>query len=365
MLRCTQAWTVVAVALLGFAPALRAAPAKDALKEQGLTKAGTAYVVTEEADVLAGMKTLRDEKKAVDTDNRTRMGYEAKLAADRKFLKDSKKEAQGLEERLAVVRDANTHNRMVARLNLLIVKAGEAIDEQKELADKISKVGSDSQTKFVDDLMSLSEKADAATEKYEKLADDPDVKSALAKATPHLPLGPTPEFTAAIAELKKWREKVETEAIPLLEQGGVHLVDVRVNNESVPMILDPGSSTILLPGDVAEKLKMVPGPQDPTVQMRIADGSIVEGRQMMIKSVRVGRFTIENVACVVLQTNLKEAPALLGNSFLSHFIVKLDQKAGKLHLTEVESGDKEKKISVIDAKPSAAGDPVEKKTSSK
>jgi clan AA aspartic protease (TIGR02281 family) len=351
MLRCTRAWLVAAVALFACVPALLAAPTKDPLKEQGLTKVGSTYVVTEEADVLAGMKALRDEKKQVDADNRIRQGYESKLAADRKFVKDSKKEAQGLEERLAVVRDANVHNRMVARFNTLVVKVQEALDEQKELVDKISKVGSDSQTKFVDDLVALGEKADAATEKYTKLTDDPDVKAALAKATPKLPLGPTEDFTKAAEDLKKWREKIESEAIPMVEEGGVHVVDVRVNGESIPMIVDPGSSTIMLTTELAQKLRMVPGDQDPTIQMRLADGHIVDGKQMVLKSVRVGRFTRENVECVVLLNNDKEAQPLLGNSFLANFVVKMDQKSGKLHLTEVDTT--EKKISVIGAKPSA------------
>jgi clan AA aspartic protease (TIGR02281 family) len=364
MLRCTCAWVLGCVVLLVSASAFCADSAKtDALKSNGLTKSGSTYVVPEEADVLEGMKSLHETKKQVDADARVRKGYEAKLTADRNFIKTSKVEADRLSERLAVVSDAATHNRMVARFNLLIVKVNEAIDDQRDLADKIGKVGSDAQTKFVDDLMPLGEKADAAIAKYEKLADDADVKAALAKSGAQAKLGPSTEFAAAVDELKKWRSQVETEAIPLLEEGGVHLVDVRVNGESVPMILDSGSSMITLPKDVAEKLKMVPGPQDPPIKLRIADGNIIEGRQMMIKSVRVGRFTVENVSCVILQTNLKEAPAMLGNSFLSHFVVKLDQKAGHLQLTEVEGG--EKKISVIGAKSTGKGDADEKTSSEK
>ena len=41
----------------------------------------------------------------------------------------------------------------------------------------------------------------------------------------------------------------------------------------------------------------------------------------------------------VMATGLQGASAILGNSFLSHFVVKLDQKAGQLHLIELE-GDK-------------------------
>ena len=50
----------------------------------------------------------------------------------------------------------------------------------------------------------------------------------------------------------------------------------------------------------------------------------------------IGRFTVEEVKCVVLQKGLPEAPLLLGGSFLNHFIVKIDSSTDQLHLTEIK-----------------------------
>lgn len=55
----------------------------------------------------------------------------------------------------------------------------------------------------------------------------------------------------------------------------------------------------------------------------------------VLKTVRVGRFTVDDVTCVVLQKGLPNAPLILGGSFLNHFIVKLDPASNELHLTQV------------------------------
>ena len=149
-------------------------------------------------------------------------------------------------------------------------------------------------------------------------------------------LGPTSEFSSSVAELKKWQSAVESEAIPLTENHGIHMVDAMLNGEHFVLGFDTGASAITLPAEVAEKLSMIPGEQDPTVQMQLADGNLIEGKQMTLKSVRVGRFTLSDVSCIVLQKGLHDAPSILGGSFLNHFIVKLDPGAKELHLTQLK-----------------------------
>ena len=149
-------------------------------------------------------------------------------------------------------------------------------------------------------------------------------------------LGPSAEFSAGLAELKKWQSAVESEAIPLREMRGIHMVDATLNGEHFVLGLDTGASDVTLPGEVAEKLNMTPGEQDPTVQMKLADGNLIEGKQMSLKTVRVGRFTVADVSCIVLQKGLNEAPLILGGSFLNHFIVRLDPAANELHLTQIK-----------------------------
>jgi len=330
---------VVVAVVLSFGMSDVTKAAADPLASNGLSLAGNTYVLNDEAPVLEGMTSLRQTRKVVDDDKRTRRSYELKITSSKNFITSSKKELDSLEERLAVVRDAAVHNRMVARFNLLVVKVNEAAKSQEEMEEKLSRLGGPAEAKFVDDLIPLDEKAEAADQKYQKLSNDPQVKAAIAKANlgaaaPVL-LGPSAAFATALKDLKKWRSEIETEAIPLVEQGGIKLVNVLLNGEPYPLIVDTGASTVALPAELGEQLKLVPGPQDPEVELKLADGRTVKGHLMTLKSVRVGRFTVENVSCVIFEKGLNGAASVLGNTFLSHFVVKLDQKADRMELTEI------------------------------
>ena len=133
------------------------------------------------------------------------------------------------------------------------------------------------------------------------------------------------------------------------------MVDALLNGEHFVLGFDTGASDVTLPAEVAEKLDMVPGEQDPTIQMQLADGNIIEGKQMTLKTVRVGRFTIPDVTCVVLQKGLHDAPLILGGSFLNHFIVRLDPAANELHLTQLKD-EAPTKLARPSIKPTAAPD---------
>lgn len=318
--------------------------AEEALKANGLAGSGSAYVLSDELDILKEMPALRKAKKEFEADARARNALELQIKASRLFVAQSIKEHDQLNDRLSVVTDRTAHNRLVLRMNQLLIKIKESMSSRKEAEEKLAKHDSSSGTQYVDDVMALDAKAQAATKKYEQLAADPAVKSAVDKAgrgaNPALKLGPSAEFVAAAAELAKYQSEIESQAIPLTEEGGIQTLSVLLNGEPVKMIFDPGASLVTLPREVAEKLKMIPGPKDPTLEMKLADGHIIQVQQMTLKSVRVGRFTVENVSCAVMGPGLRDVTAILGNSFLSHFVVKFDQKAGQLRLTEVEAEKK-------------------------
>ena len=332
---------MAAVIALGCVAAAKAAAADaDPIKSNGLTLSESRYVLPDEAEVLDGMKSLRETRKEVDQNARTRRQYELKLAASKNFINSSHKEWNALEERLAIVRDVNVHNRIVARMNTLLVKSREAGEQQQEYSDKLSKVGGTAEAKFFDNLVPLEQKAQDVQKKYDALAADPAIKAAIAKAgaaaaaTPAV-LGPSPEFATALKDLTKWRSEVESEAIPLVDEHGVKKVNVLLNGEPYPMIVDTGASAVTLPGELGDKLKLVPGKQDPEIELKLADGRTVTGHLMTLESVRVGRFTLKNVECVVLNKGLPDPATILGNTFLSHYVVKLDQAKDRLELIEI------------------------------
>jgi len=332
---------LVLVALVGFRAAPAAAQAKDPLKEAGLTKAGDRFVLADEAPVLEGMKALRATKLEADKETRARSVVDNQIAIKRKAAADAVKEYRDLERRIDTVAKPDVRNNMIRRLNRLVSDHKAAMEAAKELETAAGKVSTMQKVKFVDASAALAPKADAVSAKYAALAADKAVMAAVARGGPKAALG-SQEFADAAAELKKWRSTVESEAIPLREEHGTFTVDALLNNKPFRLSVDTGASSILLPFEVAKEIDISPTEKDPTITLRLANGSEIEGKEMILASIRVGRFTLKDVRCVVLQPGLPDPPSLLGGTFLNNFITKIDPSKNELHLTEIVAGSASK-----------------------
>lgn len=341
MLRVKKNWmgTLCASLVIGTA-VLAAEPAKDPIGAAGLTKAATAYVLADEAAVLEEVKALRALKLEADKETRARKAIDMQLAAKQKIAKDAEKEWKELETRLPLITKVDIHNRMVTRMNRLVADYKRALESQKELEENASKLSSVATVKFVDKLMLVAPKGEALAEKYTKLASDTSVKAAIDKANvaanPKVPLGPSPDLTTALADVKKWQSEVESQAIPLRESNGIFTAEVLLNNKPFRMGVDTGASSITISAEVATQLDIKLSERDPTVTLKLANGALIQGKEIQLAKVRVGRFTVDNVRCVVLEPGLPDPPLLLGGSFLNHFIVKIDPSKSELHLTELK-----------------------------
>ena len=71
----------------------------------------------------------------------------------------------------------------------------------------------------------------------------------------------------------------------------------------------------------------------------LADGSRVPAKLITIASVRVGKFTAENVECIVMDESASEAPPLLGMSFLGRYKFEIDTDKSELRMVKVDSGE--------------------------
>jgi predicted aspartyl protease len=336
-----------AALLLGLHPCLAddASPA-DVLKDKGLVKQGGLYLAGGEAEVLKDMRLLRVSRAKLDTEMKTRAQMEQRIKLAERTISQWEADYTTLNDRMSTTNDAATQNQYIARINATIERIKRGTDEKKQMEAAASKVGTQAKITFADGVTSLGPKADAVSKVYKDAASDDGVKAALDKinetARPKMRLGPTTEFTSAANLLKKWRTEVEDETIPIKQESGTPTLEVTLNGTVTKrMILDSGASVVQISAEVADELKMTPGPADPRVKMSIADGSTVEGRLMHLKSVRVGHFVVEDVECVVLSKAVKGVPLLLGDAFLSHFIVKLDAAGGELHLMELSGAKRE------------------------
>jgi clan AA aspartic protease (TIGR02281 family) len=297
-------------------------------------------VLGDESGMLEEIKALRALKLEADKETRARKAIDLQLTAKQKIAKDAEKEWKELETRLPLIDKVDIHNRMVTRMNRLVADHKRAMESQKELEETAGKLSSVATVKFVDKLVLMAGKCDAASAKYAQLATNAPLKAAIDKANlsanPKVPLGPSPELATAIADIKKWQSEVESQAIPLREQHGVFFVEVLLNNKPFRMGVDTGASSVTLPAEVAAQLDIKITERDPTIQLKLANGAVITGREISLAKVRVGRFTVDNVRCVVLEPGLPDPPLLLGASFLNHFIVKIDPSKSELHLTELK-----------------------------
>jgi clan AA aspartic protease (TIGR02281 family) len=315
-----------------------AADAKDPLKDAGLTRAGDKYVLEDEKAILEGYGKLKTSKADSDKESRARMLMDMQIAAKRKAAVTAEKEYRDLERRIDTVPRDDIKNKMILRMNRLVADHKAAMEQAKDLETQAGKLSTMNKTKFIDDLAALSPKVDEAAKKYTALAADKTVAAAVARALPKATLGPSAEFTEAVTELGKWRTAVETEAIPLREESGTFTAEVLLNNKPFRMRVNSGTSSVLLPFDVAKQIDLTPTDKDEDITLKLPNGTEIQGKEMVIPSVRVGRFSVKDIRCIVLEPNLEDPPLILGGTFLNNFIHKIDPSKNELHLTEIVQG---------------------------
>ena len=320
--------------------------AETVLKSEGLTKQGSAYVLPEEAEVNKGAAELRKVQTDLAKASRELEKEEKRMAQIKAFIASKEFEARKLYDELS------KGNLTVERNNQLVGKLKVIEDEIKKIkegpykaAGKEHNEANDAFIKlreeFIQKTVTLEHQAEKLNKRYEELAASEDVKKAIAdvstatkmKAT----LGPGAGFKGNLLSLRKARKDILSEKIDVKIENNVPWVDAIIDGKTrQPMVLDSGAGLVTLPHDVAQKLGLIPTKDTPQIRLTLADGKIVEGWLMSVKSITVGPFTVENVECAVLPENLIAAHPLLGGTFLKNFVYKLDLTAQKLDMSKVK-----------------------------
>ena len=245
-------------------------------------------------------------------------------------------------------RSPEAHNRLVNVSNeladrMIILEKGDK--EEKEAAAARSAAAAVSE-QYIDLLLQLRKDYDEVEAKYRQLAGDAKVEQALEDLSKDSPkpfkLGPTASLAVLDRNLRKLESGVLSESIPLRRgAGNLWHVTVTFNGKHAQeMAIDTGASLISLPYGVAQKAGLTPSAQDPTMRASMADGRVVEAKRVVAASVRLGKFTVEQVECAVMPPEMGNAEPLLGLSFLKHFNFKIDTAGGKLVMAKIEQGEK-------------------------
>jgi clan AA aspartic protease (TIGR02281 family) len=116
------------------------------------------------------------------------------------------------------------------------------------------------------------------------------------------------------------RNRTSPDVVPLRRVGAKSLASVTINGgHIIEMIVDPGSTWIILSHKDALICGVKIGDSASDVAIMGADGSYAQGKTAILVSVRVGRSTAQNVLCVVLPASDTSFRSTLGMTFLEQF----------------------------------------------
>ncbi len=129
--------------------------------------------------------------------------------------------------------------------------------------------------------------------------------------------------SSAVAVLDSQNKSTKT-IVPLIKSGGVFNVSATINSQiNLNLIVDSGASDVILPDYIGKTLfatgSISKNDVLGTQKYEIADGSIVHGTVINLKSIKIGNKTIYNVRASIMKN--QNSSFLLGQSAL--------QKLGK------------------------------------
>jgi clan AA aspartic protease (TIGR02281 family) len=234
-----------------------------------------------------------------------------------------------INQQLATVPRSNVvlHNQLVGAVNANSSEINLLMQDQersKKDIDEVRKKSNGARESYVQQVAEIRALVDRLSERYAALKSDPDAQSALAEwnsaANTSFEIKPSNYFQNSLKKLEVLEKTVISEKIPLRREGNSYYATVVINGKQPEeMIVDTGANSVVLPYKIAVECGAKPDESPVTVIATIADGSKVKSKQVLLESVRVGKFTAERVECVVLPPEAKNAPILLGMTFLSRF----------------------------------------------
>ncbi|WP_435015413.1 retropepsin-like aspartic protease family protein [Tundrisphaera sp. TA3] len=315
-----------------------------ALREKGLRKSGSAYILPGEAEAQKKLNEAKSAYKQMTAALSRQFGYDQELRDSKQSIREMTQQRIQLTRQISQMQDSPQKNQYILMYNNLGDQLNLLNQQQHDEGAK-REIDGEAATRreaYVQQILDLRTFVDAVTAEYATLAEDPAVKGALdqinAKSKAKATLGPSRAFLANVALLEKAESSVLSESVDLRKEGGIFWVDVTFNGKTTrPMAFDTGASEVTLPGDFAASIGLTPGPDDPVVRCQVADGSVIEARRMIVPSMRVGKFTVKDVSCVVMPADKKDVPPLLGQSFQKNFLLKFSPDTGKLGLSRVEA----------------------------
>lgn len=352
--RWMAAWPAL-IATLAVAVAAPADSPEGVLKGRGLKRVGSTYVLSAEGDVQKKLSALKSLSGQLTQAARRQAGAERQVEDEKEMVREMLRRRVILNQELAAIeqqiRGVGPVPALVARRNEVVLAYNGMADQIRllqqgqgadpKMQDHLLAEVSRRREAYIQAVLDLRQFVDSATKSYAELFGDPDVKRAIealgqnSKTKPKL--GPSPQFASNVKLLERLERSVMTDAVDLHKRGGVFWVDATFNGKVVrPLVFDTGASLTTIPARLAEEIGLKPSPTDAVVRCETADGTVVEARKMTIPTIRIGRFTVNDMDCAVMPAGKGEIAPLLGQSFHRHFTYRFTPESGHLVMSRVE-----------------------------
>jgi clan AA aspartic protease (TIGR02281 family) len=370
MVLCRIRWALgfaaVAALLAGPLRAADKAP-EELLKGRGLKRVGSTFVLTSaeaaaqrklnELKLLSGQLNIAlQQQEALELGTESQKAMIRELSAEYTLLGE---QIQVLDQQLAAMtttvggqnytntlgaqmnaqrnQAVLTYNNLGNRIRLLQTQASDPA-LQKEIRAEVPR----RREAYTQGVLDLRQVVDTTAKEYDELAKNDEVKRALdalgRTSNVKLKLGPSREFLAIVKVLERVEKSVVTDEVELVKEGGIYWVNATFNGKVTERLaFDTGAAYTTISSELAARIGLKPQPSDRAIELQVADGSVVQAKQMTIPSIRVGKFTVNGVVCAVLPPGKREIPLLLGQSFHRHFTYKFTPESGRLAMSKVET----------------------------
>jgi clan AA aspartic protease (TIGR02281 family) len=328
-------------------PSAVPAEAKATLEAAGLRITTSTLTLPEETEFRKSLGEMAKRKKAMMLADRDVYALQREIDEVKSQIRDLKSRFKNLSTQLANVTDVASNNRLVGALNATRLEGDQLEEKNTKLSERLKgakKQAADIRDEFIRELFAMRAQADGIPGKWKALAADPAVEGAVEAVNESLGtkfvLQPASSFVANCRQLKVMEEAVSSEAIQLENEKNSLWVNVTINDKHKQrMLVDSGASSISLSDRMARDMGIKTDVDGVPIRVSLADGRQVPAVMLKLDSVRIGKFTVEDVECCVLGPEAVDAPPLLGMSFLGQFKFEVDANQAALKLTKVDSGE--------------------------
>ncbi|WP_175517699.1 TIGR02281 family clan AA aspartic protease [Planctomicrobium piriforme] len=316
---------------------------KKQLSAQGVTVVSNRAYLAAEGDLTKDLKEVSRMRRELVNATKTYHSLRAQIDEAEEVMTRMQNDSVQLNSQLANVSDTFTNNRLVGAINALQSQIVVVQAQKKKLDEQETETrakASDAREAYLTHVLEMRTLADELEEKYAAIPEETtallEQYNVAAKTT--LTLAASPSFQQNLKKLTEAEASILSEAVPLRGESNTFHVDATINGKHrKEFTVDSGASMICLPYAVAKEFGVEPTPQDPVIALILADGGQVNAQLIKLASVRVGKFTINDVECAVLGPEAINAEPILGMSFLNNFKFEINAATSTLSMTQIDT----------------------------